>query len=42
MVLYQFAKNIAAGEAKKKDDEVASIQAFLKPHIVDYKIQKKN
>ncbi len=37
MVLYQFAKNVAAGDARKKDDEVASIQAFIKPHIIEYK-----
>ena len=36
MVLYQFAKNVAKGDARKKEDEVASIKAFLKPHIVDY------
>jgi death on curing protein len=36
MVLYQFAKNVAAGDARKKDDEVASIKAFLKPHIIDH------
>ncbi|MDP3793771.1 MAG: type II toxin-antitoxin system death-on-curing family toxin [Candidatus Uhrbacteria bacterium] len=42
MVLCQFAKNVAAGEARKKDDEVASVKAFLKPHIVDYRPIKVN
>lgn len=36
MVLYQFAKDVAASESRRKDDQVKSIRAFLKPHIVDY------
>ena len=35
LVLYQFAKDVASSDARKKDDEVASIKAFLKPHIID-------
>lgn len=35
LVLYQFAKDIAAGDPKKKDEEVASIKVFLKPHIIE-------
>lgn len=37
LVLYQFAKNVAASDAKKKDEEVASIKVFIKPHILEVK-----
>jgi len=36
MVLYQFAKDVASSDARKKEDEVASIKAFFKPHIVEF------
>ncbi len=35
MVLYQFAKNVASGDARKKDEEVAAIKVFIKPHIIE-------
>jgi len=35
LVLYQFAKDIAAGDARKKDDAVAAIRVFIKPHIIE-------
>jgi death-on-curing family protein len=38
MVLYQFAKDVASSDARKKEDEVASVKAFLKPHIIDRKV----
>lgn len=33
LILYQFAKDVAASDAKKKDDQVEAIKVFLKPHI---------
>lgn len=35
MVLYQFAKDVAGGDARKKDEAVEAIKVFIKPHIVE-------
>lgn len=35
MVLYQFAKDVASGDARKKDEAVAAIRVFIKPHIIE-------
>jgi death on curing protein len=35
MVLYQFAKDVAGGDARKKDEAVDAIRVFIKPHIVE-------
>ncbi len=35
MVLYQFAKDVASGDARKKDEAVEAIKVFIKPHIVE-------
>ena len=35
LMLYQFAKDVAASEAKKKNEMVESIKIFLKPHIIE-------